>query len=187
VPVSADVRLMWDDNYLYVLAEVSDSTPVAPVTSTGEPGNAGIGLYDDSIDVYINWTNSASASYTPTNGGPAGSHYNFTRNDVVGTNYPDATGTGLICPAGDACSLGGIGDPSTVKHDAVSTSTGYTIEGAIPWPAGVTPRAGAAIGIATSIQDFTVPGGPRTDYVNSESTTQFWITPVGLPFVVLGQ
>jgi hypothetical protein len=187
VPVSADVRLMWDDNYLYVLAEVSDSTPVAPLTTTGEPGNAGIGLHDDSIDVYINWTDSPGASYTPTNGGAVASHYNFTRNDVVGTNFPDATGTGAICPAGDSCSLGGIGDPSTVKHDAVSTPAGYTVEGAIPWPAGVSPHAGAAIGIATSVQDFTVPGGPRTDYVNSESTTQFWATPVGLPFVVLGR
>ncbi|HTU75837.1 MAG TPA: sugar-binding protein [Trebonia sp.] len=186
VPVSANVRLMWDDQYLYVLAEVSDSTPAAPLTTTGEPGNAGIGLYDDSIDVWINWTNSATASYTPASGGAVASHYNFTRNDVVGTNFPDATGTGPICPAGDSCGLGGIGDPSTVKHDAVSTATGYTIEGAIPWPAGVSPHAGAAIGIATSVQDFTTPGGPRTDYVNSESSTQFWVTPVGLPFVVLG-
>jgi hypothetical protein len=185
-PITVDARLMWDDNYLYVLAVVSDSTPVAPVTSTGEPGNAGIGLYDDSVDVWINWTNSPEASYTNQSGAVA-SHYVFTRNDVVGTNFPDVSGTGPICPSGDSCSLGGIGDPSTVKADVVSTTTGYTVTAAIPWPAGVSPRAGAEIGFAIDANDFTVAGQPRTDFVNSESTTQYWITPVGLPFVVLGQ
>jgi hypothetical protein len=185
-PITADVRLMWDDNYLYILDVVSDSTPVAPVTSTGEPGNAGIGLYDDSVDVWINWTNSPKASYTNQSGAVA-SHYVFTRNDVVGTNFPDVSGTGPICPPGDSCSRGGIGDPSTVKADVVSTSTGYTITAAIPWPAGVSPQAGAEIGFAIDANDFTVAGKPRTDFVNSESTTQYWITPVGLPFVVLGK
>jgi hypothetical protein len=185
-PISADVRLMWDDNYLYYLAEINDSTPVSPVSSTGEPGNAGIGLYDDSSDVWINWSNSASASYT-NQASALASHYVFTRNDVVGTNFPDATGTGTICPGGNSCALGGIGDPSAVKADVVSTSTGYTVEAAIPWPAGVSPQAGAAIGFTADVNDFTVSGQPRTDFVNEESTTQYWITPVGLPFVVLGK
>jgi cellulose/xylan binding protein with CBM9 domain/NHL repeat-containing protein len=185
-PITANVRLMWDDHYLYYLAEINDSTPVAPVTSTGEPGNAGIGLYDDSTDVWINWANSPNASYTNQSGALA-SHYVFTRNDVVGTNFPDASGSGPICPGGNSCSLGGIGDPSAVKADVVSTGTGYTVEAAIPWPSGVSPQAGASIGFAADVNDFTVSGGPRTDFVNSESTTQYWITPVGLPFVVLGK
>jgi sugar lactone lactonase YvrE len=175
-PITADVRLMWDDSYLYYLAEISDSTPVSPVSSTGEPGNAGIGLYDDSSDVWINWTNSPNASYTNQSGALA-SHYVF----------PDVSGSGPICPGGNSCSLGGIGDPSAVKADVVSTSTGYTVEAAIPWPAGVSPRAGAAIGFTADVNDFTVPGKPRTDFVNEESTTQYWITPAGLPFVVLGK
>jgi hypothetical protein len=185
-PITADVRLMWDDNYLYYLAEINDSTPVAPVTSTGEPGNAGIGLYDDSTDVWINWTNSPEASYTNQSGAVA-SHYVFTRNDVVGTNFPDVSGTSPICPSGDSCSRGGIGDPSTVKADVVSTPAGYTVEAAIPWPSGVSPQAGAEIGFTADVNDFTVSGQPRTDFVNEESTTQYWTTPVGLPFVVLGK
>jgi hypothetical protein len=185
-PITADVRLMWDDNYLYYLAEINDSTPVSPVSSTGEPGNAGIGLYDDSSDVWINWINSRNASYTNQSGALA-SHYVFTRDNVVGTNFPDATGSGTICPGGNSCSLGGIGDPSAVKADVVSTGTGYTVEAAIPWPAGVSPQAGAAIGFTADVNDFTVSGKPRTDFVNEESTTQYWITPAGLPFAVLGK
>jgi len=185
-PITADVRLMWDDNYLYYLAEINDSTPVSPVSSTGEPGNAGIGLYDDSSDVWINWSNSPSASYTNQTGALA-SHYVFTRNDVVGTNFPDATGTGTICPGGNSCGLGGIGDPSAVKADVVSTPAGYTVEAAIPWPAGVNPQAGAAIGFTADVNDFTVSGNARADFVNEETTTQYWVTPVGLPFVVLGK
>jgi hypothetical protein len=185
--VGANVRLMWDDSYLYFLVEVSDSTPAAGSTTTGEPGNAGIAQLDDAVDLWINWTNSSSASYTNTSGALA-SHYAITRNDVIGTNFPVGTeGSGNICPNGGPCGGGGIGDPSTVKFAVVSTAAGYTVEAGIPWPAGVTPQAGATVGVVTDVDDFAVPGGPRVDFANTESTTQYWATPVGLPFAVLGK
>lgn len=167
-PISAQIRLLWDDNYLYYLAQVTDPTPNCAVTSNGEPDNDGLGLDDDSIDVWINWTDSTASTYYLTSG-PVASGYDIVSCGIVSTSYPSQ--------------YFGIGDPSTVKVATASTSTGYIIEAAIPWPAGVKPQP--RIGIDFSVNDVSTPGGTRSSFIAWNTDTEYWAVSAGLPGVAL--
>lgn len=133
-PITADVRLLWDRHYLYALVDVADATPSASVSSTGRPGNAGIGNDDDSVDFWINWQDSPFASYYNTTGDLA-THYDITRNGIVATNYPAAFSSA---------------DLGKVKTAVVTDNARYVVEAAFPWPSTVGPQPKIAMNISAN-------------------------------------
>lgn len=146
-PVTADARLMWDQHYLYALVEVADSTPFATVSSTGQPGNAGIGNDDDSVDFWINWQNSPFASYYNTTGALA-THYDVTRSGIAATNYPPPFGSAEL---------------GKVKTAVVSDSSHYVVEAAFPWPGSAGPQPKISLNI--SVNDDSNGDGKRDSLI----------------------
>lgn len=160
-PITATDRFVWDSKYLYVLVTVSDSTPVYNQSSPSGPWTGyQQGLYNDSVDFWINWTDSASATYNDT----SATAIDVTRGGAVAENSPSAS------PGSD---------PSVVLSDVVSSSTQYTVEAAFPWPG--TVRPGSPVGINTSINDITSDGGSRASYVTWDTTDDYWTYPAGMP------
>jgi hypothetical protein len=177
VDISADVKTMWDDNNLYVLAYVSDATPYAlnPVADRNDTrydptnrGNAHLGEHDDSFEAWINWNNDPNASYYQTGTSPYCATHNIVdRNNVRGTNFPDFL------------------DPERSSSAVVSDGDGYTVEIAIPWPNSVTPAERKQIGINFSVNDDSEGDGERNEYITWENDIAYWNTPVGLPTIEL--
>lgn len=160
-PISAVTRFLWDGQYLYVLTVVQDDTPFANEPQGEGPGPSELGELNDGVDIWVNWTNSSSASYY----NDTGSYYGITRSGVVGTNF-----------LGD-----GGSDPARITSKVTSTSTQYTVEAAIPWPSIVRP--GSPIGLNTSINDVSTDSNQRTSYITWDTTDQYWNSPAGMPVV----
>jgi hypothetical protein len=126
---TASYKVLWDTNYLYVLASVQDATLVAPTEANVFTG--------DSVEVYFSGTDTASSSYGPTdfqyafpygNGGavPTESHHNAIEGVIEGQQI--ITG-------------------------------GYQLAIAIPWTTlGTTPVANKQYGFDVMVNDATSQG-----------------------------
>lgn len=160
-PITATTRFLWDAKYLYVLTVVNDDTPYANVPQgNGQPGPADLGSYNDSVDIWVNWTDSTSASYDNA----TGSHFDITRSGVVGTNFPANS------------------DVADIESKVVSTPTQYAVEAAIPWPTRIV-RPGSPIGLNTSINDVSTDSNQRSSYITWDTTDQYWNSPADMPTV----
>lgn len=171
-PITGDARLLWDRNYLYALVTVQDATPSDAVTSTGQPGNAGIGNDDDSVDFWINWQNSPFASYYNTSGDLA-THYDITRNGIVATNYAAPFSSAQL---------------SSVKSAVVSDDTHYVVEAAFPWPRSV--GAQPKVGVNISANDDANGDSKRDSFIvwqpgPAGDTEVYQSSPFDLPAVTL--
>lgn len=166
VPSTADARLMWDDHNLYVLVEVSDSTPYALTAAGAEPGNTHLGEHNDAAEIWLNWNNTAEAAY-PLN---SAAHFVIDRNNVVGSDYPTSY------------------DITAVRSAVVSDSTHYVVEAAIPLSSVVDPTnwelTAATIAIDDDTDGVALPNGngQRNGYISSWEG-QYRTSPVGMPAV----
>lgn len=164
---SATIRYLWDEGYLYVLADVKDSTPYAVLDSSGEPSNRELDQMNDSISVWVNWTASPTASYKVTTGALAG-NYVIDRNNRLGTNFP---------PPNSSSDLAGV------VSKVVSNDHGYVVEAAIPWPASTGPQGLMSANV--SVNDDSSGDGNREQYITQDTVHDYWKAPAALPTVKL--
>jgi hypothetical protein len=168
---SADIKVMWDDEKLYVLAEVADDTP--HVEDTSNPQS--LGERNDCIDLWINWNarTDAGYGYSPTSGDPRYStQYTVCRNNFVGTYTPVA------------------GDIASLVSQTVDSGDGYVVEASIAWPKSCTPIEGNEISINFSVNDDidgvidtnrNPPQPRREGYLTWDTATSYWSDPSRMP------
>ncbi len=143
--LSADFRMMWDANNLYMLIYVTDDVLVndtrpdqfvrLPTGSIVVPW-----FYDDCIEVYIDADNSKSDRYDNDD---AQYHFDWDRtNPTMGTHK-------------------GHGRMENVEFAMVTTESGYRTEIKFPWATlGKKPSAGSSIGLDVHVNDDD-DGGER--------------------------
>jgi hypothetical protein len=125
--VTADFRIRWDDIYVYVGANVTDSILVSNTTTVYE---------GDSVEVYFDMNRIPSNPYQPDD-------FQF----IAGWDYPN-----LFKKQGPP--NGGDCPPcvSTVLFGSATTANGYSVEFGFPWTElGVTPTAGAIYGFDVGV------------------------------------
>jgi len=136
-------KVLWDEENLYVLIKVED-----PVLDDTSP-NA---YEQDSVEVFVDETNSKAASY-----GPGVGQYRVNFNNVATFNTADIA-------AGF--------ESATVVN---ATNTGYTVEMKIPFRI-ITPKNGTKIGFDVQINDGE--NGARHTLVKwNDTTDQGWQDP----------
>ena len=139
---TAKAYTMWDDNYFYFLAVVTDTD----VWATG-----GEGEEVDSVEIAIDETNNKSG-----------------QNNVNTTN----TAIGVFRVGTNDSQISGFGgkfttEQSNIKGKSTMTDTGYIVEMAIPWTT-ITPAEGAIIGMEIQINDSSAGAG-RTGLISWNS------------------
>lgn len=141
---TASVRLLWDEKYLYVFAEVLDADP-NPENRLGSPD-----FIPDGIEIQIDEQNDKSGK----NNVPAG-------NACAGSwqVFADGSESGF----GDQFTAGRAKFRSAVKP----TPSGYNVEMAIPWNR-LTPEVGTKIGLEIQIHD-NITGKTREGLVTWNS------------------
>ena len=141
---TASVRLLWDEKYLYVFAEVLDADP-NPENRLGSPD-----FIPDGIEIQIDEQNDKSGK----NNVPAG-------NACAGSwqVFADGSESGF----GDQFTAGRTKFRSAVKP----TPSGYNVEMAIPWNR-LTPEVGTKIGLEIQIND-NITGKTREGLVTWNS------------------
>ena len=141
---TASVRLLWDEKYLYVFAEVLDADP-NPENRLGSPD-----FIPDGIEIQIDEQNDKSGK----NNVPAG-------NACAGSwqVFADGSESGF----GDQFTAGRAKFRSAVKP----TPSGYNVEMAIPWNR-LTPEVGTKIGLEIQIND-NITGKTREGLVTWNS------------------
>lgn len=137
-------RLLWDEKYLYVFAEVLDADP-NPENRLGSPD-----FIPDGIEIQIDEQNDKSGK----NNVPAG-------NACAGSwqVFADGSESGF----GDQFTAGRAKFRSAVKP----TPSGYNVEMAIPWNR-LTPEVGTKIGLEIQIND-NITGKTREGLVTWNS------------------
>jgi hypothetical protein len=158
-------RLAWDATNLYIGVEVTDNQHVQIQTGnqifrgdsldmqfdTNRNGDFGAGLSPD--DFQITFSPGDFATLPP-------SAFRFQGRD---------TGAILDAPGGHHVTL-----------QALQTSTGYTLEAAIPWSdLALTPQAGLVIGIALNASDNDTPGTAVQEVMMSHVSTRTLTDPRG--------
>lgn len=141
---TASVRLLWDEKYLYVFAEVLDADP-NPENRLGSPD-----FIPDGIEIQIDEQNDKSGK----NNVPAG-------NACAGSwqVFADGSESGF----GDQFTAGRAKFRSAVKP----TPSGYNVEMTIPWNR-LTPEVGTKIGLEIQIND-NITGKTREGLVTWNS------------------
>jgi hypothetical protein len=158
-------RLAWDDNNLYIAVEITDNVHVQTQTGnliyrgdsldmqfdTDRQGDFGEGLNLD--DYQITFSPGDFAGRPPSA---------FRFRGTADGNILDAPG----------------GHHVTVQ--ALQTSTGYTLEAAIPWgDLNLTPQAGLVIGLALNASDNDTPGTGVQEVMMSHVSTRTLTDPRG--------
>ncbi|TYP76828.1 endo-1,4-beta-xylanase [Paenibacillus methanolicus] len=123
---TATVRTMWDAGRLYVLAEVTDALLSKASANVWE---------QDSVEIFVDQNNAASASYQADDGQY---RINFDNEQSVS---PSALAGNLV---------------SAVKR----TTTGYIVEASIAWN-GTPPKAGSMIGFDVQVNNDEDGDGDR--------------------------
>ncbi|MGA2677845.1 MAG: sugar-binding protein [Sedimentisphaerales bacterium] len=128
--LSADFKTMWDQNNLYLFVDVIDDVLKNDAVEPYE---------NDSVEVFIDATNSKSASYGPTD-----YSYIFVWDKTSPKIYEQKQNR-----------------IEGVQYAMVTTSTGYQLEVKFPWSTlGTKPRTGAKIGLDVQVNDND-SGGKR--------------------------
>lgn len=130
--LSASFKTLWDDQYLYVLVDVTDNTLV-PTEDPEKPWK------DDAVEIYIDATNDKTTSY---NGNDRQIIYGYQNDGLVAVS-----GTMSIDKA---------------LASQVSTDQGYRVEIALFWAdMNVTPQGGDYLGLDVMVNDNDTPSGQR--------------------------
>ncbi|OQP59226.1 carbohydrate-binding protein [Niastella vici] len=134
-------RALYDNNYLYLLVEVSDATRIND--------SGGNWWEDDVVEVFIDGNNSKGTSYDGTNDFQFGFRWNDNTVHTGGNSVANTSG---------------------INFNMYATASGYTAEIAIPWTTiGTTPAIGKAIGLDVQIDDDD-NGGTRDAQTTSFAT-----------------
>lgn len=142
--VTAVWQLTWDNNHLYVAVTVTDDIHVQ--TASGN-----LLFRGDSVDMQFDTARAPNLSdrLSPDNYQITLSPGDFAGNPPAAFRYQGtASGAILDAPGGH-----------NVTVAAQKTSTGYTLEAAIPWAdLNLTPAAGLTIGLSLNANDNDTPG-----------------------------
>ncbi|MFL5300415.1 MAG: sugar-binding protein, partial [Anaeromyxobacteraceae bacterium] len=150
--VAADVRLAYDDDFLYASWAVKDAAIV--VNQGGRDGEVWNG---DSVELFLDVANDKAAALDP-------SHFHF----LVNANG-DLTDERGNAGAWDR------GFTSGAIASAVRTSTGYAVELKVPWSGlGVAPCAGLVLGLDVAVNDVDQAGTmpKQVDWANLQRFAQ---------------
>ncbi|HEX6428122.1 MAG TPA: sugar-binding protein [Niastella sp.] len=134
-------RALYDNNYLYLLVEVSDATRI---------NDSGASWWeDDVVEIFIDGNNSKGTSYDGVNDFQFGFRWNDNTVHTGGNSVTNTTG---------------------INFKMYATGSGYTTEIAIPWTTiGAAPAIGKAIGIDVQVDDDD-NGGTRDAQTTSFAT-----------------
>ncbi|MCI8387608.1 MAG: hypothetical protein HFE63_03990 [Clostridiales bacterium] len=132
----------WDNDYFYVLVEVTDSTVNEDVTSVWA---------NDSVEVYINLSGT-EGEINSINAAQYTYGYKFTEFAGGGKHRED--------------------NVANVKHASVKTDKGYNIEIAIPWGSDYTPKADASFTVAFGVNDNTDNDSSAREFQTFAGTDQ---------------
>ena len=128
--VTANFQIRWDDTYVYVGANITDSILVSNTTAITTAVWQG-----DSAEVYFDMNHNHSTTYLPDD-------FQY----VAGWDYP-----GLLEKHGTVYTeyLPGA---TPVRFASAATANGYSVEFGFPWTTlGVTPMAGAIYGFDVGV------------------------------------
>lgn len=141
---TASVRLLWDEKYLYVFAEVLDADP-NPENKTGSPD-----FIADGIEIQVDEQNDKSGK----------------NNVQAGNEY---AGSWQVFANGEERGFGAQYEAGKAKfRSAVKlTPSGYNVEMAIPWNK-LSPEVGTKIGLEIQIND-NITGKAREGLVTWNS------------------
>jgi hypothetical protein len=128
--LSANFKTMWDQNNLYLFVDVTDDVLKNDASNPWD---------NDSVEVYIDATNSKAASYGPTD-----YQYFFVWDKTSPKIYEQKQNR-----------------IEGVQYAMVTTDTGYRVEIKFPWSTlGTKPHVGAKIGLDVQVNDNDT-GGKR--------------------------
>lgn len=158
-PITAVGRLMWDTDNLYVLVDVSDDTPYALSPEPELGAVSGIGVKNDSVDIWINWNDMDSVTYYSY----AATHFLIDRNNAIGTSFPEWS------------------DVTSVTHAVVADDDHYVVEAAIPLSSVVDLDDWPQFGFNISVNDDADGDDVRDSYITwLTSGASYWSSPAGL-------
>ena len=181
---TAVVRTVYDNNYIYCLAEVTDSTTNSATTI---PYDTNYGI--DGVQFFFDFLNTDSATTSP-------SAYSFVTNES-GYIIADLAGTNINRQDGGTQprSFGGFagywGDPGKTDYKIQRTSTGYNIELKLALGPSLINKLAAGqtdipIGIGFQVNDDTNNDGQRNSLCfNTGAINSAWSSPVYMNTVVL--
>ncbi len=160
---SAYYRLMYDEENLYLLVEVTDDklvndpTPNQPVTLATGSTVDDPWWYDDCIEIFIDADNSRSNQYDDDD-----FHYHFDwdkNSPTMGTHEQH-------------------GSVENIEFALVTADNGYRAEIKFPWATlGIKPSAGAAIGLDVHVNDDDDGGERETKLTWSDMQDNAWQNP----------
>ncbi len=157
--ITAIGRAMWDNDNLYVLVDVSDDTPYALSPQPEVGTKSGIGVKNDSVDIWINWNDKDSVTYSSYEA----THFLIDRNNSIGTSFPEWS------------------DVTAVTHAVVADNDHYIAEVAIPLSGAVNKDNWPQFGFNISVNDDDDGDNERETYVTwLNSGAAYWTSPSGL-------
>jgi hypothetical protein len=146
--LSGEIRTLWDNQYLYVFADVTDDVKIRD-SGDNDPYN------DDAVEVYIDFNNDKATTYSSDD-----VQYTFRWNDnTVHVNPSDRS-------------------TSNIQFVTVATSYGYILEARIPWTTlQGNPVTGQQMGVDFQINDDDDGGDRDGKLAWSASTDDAWQNP----------
>jgi len=133
---SGDYWMLWDEDYLYMAAEILDSQLAFDISHQND-GNLWL---DDSVELMLDTLGEGGSSMQPDD-------YKFFVN-VVGVQA-DSKASDMAWDSGFTAAVVSFGEINTAGSD-----TGYIAEMAIPFAAlGITPSAGTIMGLVIVLDD----------------------------------
>lgn len=163
-------RLGWDDENLYVAAQVEDDTHVQ--TQQGNTIFMGDGL---SIQIDTQRDSDLGPSLSPDDYQINLSPGDFDRNPPAAYAFRGNESGTLVDMASQ-----------NIRLSALETEEGYTLEAAIPWSdLGVAPATGMRLGIALNVNDNDTPGTAVQEVMKSHIPTRRFSDPTSWGLIVL--
>ena len=157
--ITAVGRVMWDTQYLYVLVDVSDDTPYALSPEPEVGTKSGIGVKNDSVDIWINWNDKDSVTYSSYEA----THFLIDRNNYIGTSFPEWS------------------DVTAVTHAVMADNDHYVAEVAIPLSSAVDIDNWPQLGFNISVNDDDDGDNERETYITwLNSGNAYWTSPSGM-------
>jgi hypothetical protein len=145
--LSAGFKAMWDQNNLYLLVDVTDDVL---------KNDSADAWQNDSVEVYIDATNSKAASYGPTD-----YQYTFIW-DKTSPKIKESKHNRI----------------KSVEYATLTTDTGYRLEVRFPWATlGAKPRLGAKIGLDVHVNDNDTGGIRKTKITWHDIQDNAWQNP----------